>query len=130
MSHKPELSLETRLDNAKRQVKRLRDELDIPLHIAREILAKAVYRCSCWKDLKASLTSNLATNPFLRFSTIHPSSGSDDLSFLQDGLKETAHRINQMLLTNRNIAGLHQLVWRVFGFSGKNVCLSDFADQV
>jgi hypothetical protein len=45
-------------DTTHRQAKRLSEKLKLPQTTAKEILARALYRCAGWKDLQARLDSD------------------------------------------------------------------------
>lgn len=87
-------------DNARRQAKRLADALSIPLSLAKDILAGAVYRCDSWAEFQRRLRCGSIAQHIAQIGSL-PHSLTAQAYFLAN-LKDLAEAMGQTLLTSRN----------------------------
>lgn len=113
------------LKNCKKQAKRLAKALSVSLSVAQELLAKAIYRCDGWEDLKSSLREKHPSNNRLLLASITPDSEEDNIASLEENIDDIALDINQLVLHSRNKVQLLTMIWQVFGFKEKCATLSD-----
>ncbi|MGJ9418704.1 hypothetical protein ACHAC9_13195 [Massilia sp. CMS3.1] len=114
-------------DNVLRQAKRLKHQLDIPLTPAKEILATTAYRCANWRDLLNQIEAG-SDNPALSLALLPES--MEGQSYLSSHIRRVALGIGRRVLTNCNLAGVYQIVRRVFELTGADVGLADVSDKL
>lgn len=104
-----------RCDTFFRQSKRLADVLDIPLTTAKNVLARALYRCSGETDLLSRLAEQ-TPGEHLELLTGLPQSPRARSYFVAIR-RELAHSLSQHVLTNSNLARLFEVLREVFAVS-------------
>lgn len=119
----------TRLENIRRQSKRLSKALDIPLFIARDVLSRAIYRCNGINDLKGVITSQ-QNHHHVALSDLHPGSTPEDIEYFRNLIPSIADRIRNTIYTKGNLVDLHALIWTVFGFKEKQQTNDDFFEKI
>lgn len=114
-------------DNVLRQAKRLKHQLGIPLTLAKEVLATTAYRCANWRDLQKQLETG-SDNPALSLALLPES--REGQAYLSNHIRRIALGIGQCVLTNCNLAGIYQIVRRVFELTAADVGLADVSDKL
>jgi hypothetical protein len=115
-------------ENVQRQAKRLKSSLGIPLTAAKNILASAAYRCADWQDLQKRLQSDTIGNRALLLSTLPKS--SEAKAYLNQNIHHISKAIGRSVLTNRNLAGMCQIVRFVFEENDAETTLSDLFEPL
>lgn len=115
-------------ENVVRQAKRLKYLLNIPLDPARNILARAAYGCSSWKDLMSRIESDDVHTGALVLSLLPDSHEGRD--YLARNAQHISHAICQHVLTNCNLAGLFDVVKSVFDVYDRATELKDITDTL
>lgn len=110
-------------DTVNRQAKRLREQFNIDLTFAKQVLATGPYGCASWDDLCARLEEGLPSDGPLQMAALPESPSA--LAYLAKNLCVIARSISQHILTNRNLAGLCEALRLVFAVPGESIALAD-----
>ena len=110
-------------DTIKRQAKRLRDQFNIDLTLAKQVLARGPYGCASWEDLCVRLKGDFPSESPLQMATLPDSPSA--MAYLAKNLCAIARSISQQILTNRNLAGLCEALRQIFAVPGESISLAD-----
>lgn len=111
-----------------RQAKRLGERLNLKLSQAQKVLAKALYRCSSWKDLTSRLDSPNLDKHIVMLSSL-PKSG-DAKTYFETHFDGLSRSLSQQMLINGNLAGLYETMRYIFGIVEKPIELADIAPPI
>lgn len=115
--------VELQLDTIQRQAKRLATRLNLPVTQAKDILARAFYRCSGWQDLEGRVRATVP-DEHVRHLVALPHS-SEAQAYFNEQKRPLALALSQHVLTNSNLTGLMEHVQAVFAIESGVVTLND-----
>lgn len=115
--------VELPLDTIQRQAKRLATRLKLPATHAKEILARAFYRCSGWQDLEGRVRATVP-DEHVRHLVALPHS-LEAQAYFNEQKRPLAVALSQYVLTNSNLTGLMEHVHAVFAIKNRVVTLDD-----
>lgn len=120
--------VEQQLDTIHRQAKRFAVKLKLPITVAKDVLAKAFYRCAKWSDLEERLKSRTLSR-HIQLLTALPR--SDEARLYLSGIDgDLAKSLSQHMLTNSNLAGLIDHVREVFAVASAPTTLDDLVPNL
>lgn len=111
-----------------RQAKRLGERLDLKLSQAQKVLAKALYRCSSWKDLTSRLDSPNIDKHIVMLASLPKS--EDAKTYFETHFDRLSRSLSQQMLINGNLAGLYETMRCIFGIVEKPIELADIAPSI
>lgn len=120
--------VELQLDTIQRQAKRLASRLHLPITSAKDVLAKAFYRCSGWHDLEGRL-KHAEPDDHVQFLVALPHS-PEARAYFGEQSRSLATALSQHVLTNSNLAGLLDHVQAVFAIEAPAVTLNDLVPSL
>lgn len=106
-----------------RQAKRFSQKLNLPITVAKNVLAKAFYRCSGWRDLEERL-KNRTIDRHIQLLTALPQS-DEARSYFAGISHDLVKSLSQQMLTNSTLAGLIDLVRLIFDVASDPATLDD-----
>lgn len=112
-----------RRETVLRQAKRFSERLQLPQTTAKDVLARAFYRCAGWKDLLGRLSSR-TPDRHMELLTALPRSTEAKIYF-REIRRELAKSLSQHMLTNSNHAGVIDLIQAVFAVGTTPTTLAD-----
>ena len=115
--------VEHRLDTIHRQAKRFAARLELPITVAKNILARSFYRCAEWSDLVSRLKSRTLDRNIQLLAALPHS--SEARSYFFERRRDLATSMSQHLLTNTNLAGLLDHVQEIFAVGSGPILLGD-----
>ncbi|MFA3791648.1 hypothetical protein AB6T38_11060 [Aliiglaciecola sp. SL4] len=104
-----------RLENVKRQAKRLAKTLDIPLTQAQFLLAKHIYLENSFSDIKTKIKSSESTGRMF-LANVSPTSCEEVQSTFLNDLDDLLISIQNSQITAICKGNARELVLKVFGF--------------
>lgn len=115
--------VEQQLDTLQRQAKRLAGRLGLPITHAKDLLAKALYRCASWQDLQGRVRHQRAERHVLMLAALPRA--EESLAYLTEHRRGLANALSQHMLTNANLAGLLEHIQAVFAVESESITLDD-----
>ena len=115
--------VEYQLDTIHRQAKRFAARLKLPITAAKDVLARAFYRCAGWSDLEGRLKGRRADRHLQLLAALPQS--DEARSYFADICRDLARSLSQHILTNANLAGLLDHVQDVFAIGSDPTTLND-----
>lgn len=115
--------VELQFDTIQRQAKRLATRLNLPITHAKDILARAFYRCSGWQDLEGRVSA-IVPDEHVQHLVALPNS-LEAQAYFNEQKRSLAVALSQHILTNSNLTGLMEHVQAVFTIETGVVTLND-----
>jgi hypothetical protein len=112
-----------RRETTLRQAKRFSEKLNLPQMAAKDVLARAFYRCAGWEDLLARLSGRTPETHIKLLAALPHSTEARD--YFRHIRRDLAKSLSQHVLTNSNLVGLHDLVQEVFAVGSEATTLAD-----
>lgn len=120
--------VELQLDTILRQAKRLGTRLNVPVTHAKDILARAFYRCSGWQDLEGRVRATVPDEHVQHLVALPHSSEAQ--AYFNEHKRPLAVALSQHVLTNSNLIGLMEHVHAVFAIETGVVTLNDLVQTL
>lgn len=105
------------------QVARFQEAFDVPLFVARDLLAKGPYRCNDWRDLEARLSSASRDHHVKLLACLPDSEESQQYFFAN--LDTIARALTREIWTTKNLLELHSATAFTFLGSKREFAVSD-----
>ena len=115
--------VEHQLDTIHRQAKRFATRLRLPISAAKDVLAKAFYRCAGWRDLEGRLKKRTLDRHLLLLTALPKS--AEARSYFAGIRLDLAKSLSQHMLTSTNLAGLLDHTQEVFAIGSDPTTLDD-----